>query len=177
MRLSNERDQNIVQSALSDATASLLNFLPSLGLRETIVFGEGVTLPSRIRLFHLPSEALPRGNSAKFAEAWSNDLGDDGMIEEIVARWRTVGQAREESEGSTAPAHPEQLSAEVNDTGPSSPDQTSAAPQVPQHFVENGHLEGTMEGPPPKPGVVGTPPLFDRSTMHAAVTPAQSSIE
>ena len=43
MRLSNERDQKIVKSAVSDAAESLLRFLPSLGTRETITFGEGVT--------------------------------------------------------------------------------------------------------------------------------------
>lgn len=89
MRLTNERDQNIVRSALSDASASLLDFLPSLGTRETIVFGEGVTLPSRIRLAELPAGAVPHGKSARFVDAWSQDISDNGLIDQIVTRWRT----------------------------------------------------------------------------------------
>jgi len=90
MRLTNERDQNIVRSALSDASASLLDFLPSLGTRETIVFGEGVTLPTRIRLAELPAHAVPHGKSARFVDAWSQDINDDGLVDQIVSRWRTA---------------------------------------------------------------------------------------
>lgn len=89
MRLSNDSDQAIVRSALSDSAESLLNFLPSLGARETIVFGEGVTLPSRIVLLELPKDALPKGNTARFEDAWTEDVGDDGLLDSIVDRWRT----------------------------------------------------------------------------------------
>lgn len=89
MRLTNERDQHIVRSALSDASASLLDFLPSLGTRETIVFGEGVSLPSRIRLAELPADAVPHGKSARFVDAWAQDISDDGLIDQMVSRWRT----------------------------------------------------------------------------------------
>jgi hypothetical protein len=98
MRLSNERDQRIIQSALSEATASMLDFLPSLGTREAIAFGEGVTLPSRIYFSELPQEALPRGGGAKVTEAWSSDLSDDGLLESIVERWRLAAQQPNEDE-------------------------------------------------------------------------------
>ena len=55
MRMANERDQNIIRSAVSDAAASLLAFLPSLGTREVFAFGEGVALPTRLRFSELPS--------------------------------------------------------------------------------------------------------------------------
>ena len=42
MRMANERDQQVIRSAVSDAAASLLEFLPSLGTREAFAFGEGV---------------------------------------------------------------------------------------------------------------------------------------
>jgi DNA helicase HerA-like ATPase len=102
MRLTNDRDQDIVRSALSDASASLLDFLPSLGTRETIVFGEGVSLPSRIRLAELPAHAVPHGKSARFVDAWSQDVNDNGLIDQIVSRWRTsedeVGEPSEAAE-------------------------------------------------------------------------------
>src|SRR3569832_1509562 len=44
MRLSNDRDQELLRSALSDAAANLLTFIPSLGTREVFCFGAGVAL-------------------------------------------------------------------------------------------------------------------------------------
>jgi hypothetical protein len=49
MRLANDRDQALLRSAVSDAAANLLSFVPSLGTREVLAFGEGVALPTRLR--------------------------------------------------------------------------------------------------------------------------------
>ncbi len=102
MRLSNERDQKIVQSALSDASASLLDFLPTLGTRETIAFGEGVTLPSRILLAKLPADALPSGGGTRFVDAWADDIPDDGLIDQIIHRWRVAQENDPEQEAGAA---------------------------------------------------------------------------
>ena len=58
LRMSNERDQAIVTSAISDTGSGLLEFLPALGQREAIAFGDGVALPVRIRFDEMP-EAVP----------------------------------------------------------------------------------------------------------------------
>ena len=126
MRLANERDQNIVRSALSDASASLLDFLPSLGTRETIVFGEGVSLPSRIRLAELPAHAVPHGKSARFVDAWSQDICDDGLIDQIVSRWRTsedesgelAGHATNYPQTGQMPQHGGQANGQINGAAP-----------------------------------------------------------
>lgn len=89
MRLSNERDQQIVKSAVSDAAESLLHFLPSLGVRETIAFGEGVTLPSRIMLSELPESALPKG-AGDHLNMETQEL-DPGLVDDAILRWRSVG--------------------------------------------------------------------------------------
>lgn len=99
MRLSNERDQNIIKSALSEATTGMLDFLSSLGTRECIAFGEGVSLPSRISFLELPNYALPKGGGATVTKAWSEDVADDGMLEDIVGRWRL--SAHQEHAGDT----------------------------------------------------------------------------
>lgn len=88
MRLSNERDQKIVKAAVADAAESLLRFLPSLGTRETIAFGEGVTLPSRIMLAELPPEALPQGAGAHLN---GEEEPDPAFVDEAILRWRSVG--------------------------------------------------------------------------------------
>ena len=56
MRMANERDQAIVRSAVSDAAANLLAFVPSLGTREVFAFGEGVALPTRLKFKQLAPE-------------------------------------------------------------------------------------------------------------------------
>ena len=59
MRMANERDQAIVRSAVSDAAANLLAFVPSLGTREVLAFGEGVALPTRLKFKQLAGEPHP----------------------------------------------------------------------------------------------------------------------
>ena len=59
MRLANERDQQIIRSAISDASASTINFLSSIGNREAIAFGEGVATTMRMRFAELKPQELP----------------------------------------------------------------------------------------------------------------------
>ena len=87
MRLSNERDQHFVRSAVPDGAVELLNFLPSLGTAETIVFGESVNLPMRVVLKHLPSELRPHSSSAKFSEQWNRpDLAPE-LMDQVYENW------------------------------------------------------------------------------------------
>ena len=88
MRLTNERDQDILRAGISDAAASLLEFMSTMGTGEAIVFGEGVALPTRIKFDMLPEDAAPKSNTASFTTNWSKDLPDDSFLHEIVGRWR-----------------------------------------------------------------------------------------
>ncbi len=60
MRLANERDQALLRSAVSDAAANLLSFVPSLGTREVLAFGEGVAPPTRLRFKEVPPPIAAR---------------------------------------------------------------------------------------------------------------------
>ncbi len=91
LRMSNDKDQNIVQSAVADTGSGLLEFLPSLGQREAIAFGDGMTLPVRIKFDELPKNALPRSSTARFTEKWQKSVGDEGFLEQVVERWRASG--------------------------------------------------------------------------------------
>jgi DNA helicase HerA-like ATPase len=94
MRMSNDRDQALLRSALSDDSADLLSFLPTLGTREVIGFGEGLPLPTRMTFKLLPDHLLPRGNAA---EDWSSASGSRPTIEfiqDIVDRWRRASSDR-----------------------------------------------------------------------------------
>ncbi len=67
MRLANDIDQAIVKSAVPDAGSSLVDFLPSLGNREGIAFGEGVPLPTRFRFTDIAADRIPRSQSGRQA--------------------------------------------------------------------------------------------------------------
>ena len=88
MRLTNERDQDILRAGISDAAASLLEFMSTMGAGEAITFGEGVALPTRIKFDMLPANEMPRSNTASFTKNWSKDLPDDTFLHEVVSRWR-----------------------------------------------------------------------------------------
>jgi DNA helicase HerA-like ATPase len=113
MRLTNERDQEILRAGISDAAASLLEFMSTMGTGEAITFGDGVALPTRIKFDMLPAEALPRSNTASFTKNWAMDLPDDSFLTEIVGRWRAQSHnpdamigAAEQAPAAPAPAQP-----------------------------------------------------------------------
>ena len=87
MRLSNERDQHFVRAAVPDGAVELLNFLPSLGTAETIVFGESVNLPMRVVLKHLPAELRPHSSSAKFSEQWNKADLSAAQMDMVYENW------------------------------------------------------------------------------------------
>ncbi len=96
LRMSNDRDQAIVTSAVSDTGSGLLEFLGALGQREAIAFGDGVALPVRIKFDELPQSALPRSSTARFSEKWQHSVGNESLLEAVVDRWRSSGAGNHE---------------------------------------------------------------------------------
>jgi DNA helicase HerA-like ATPase len=95
MRLANERDQMLLRSAVSDAAANLLSFVPSLGTREVLAFGEGVALPTRLRFKEVPSHQLPR-SEATIATVSSAAAGHDmHFVGAVLERWRGATSQRD----------------------------------------------------------------------------------
>lgn len=60
MRLANDRDQEIIRSAIADSSVGTISFLSSIGNREAIAFGEAIMTPMRIKFSDLPHEHIPR---------------------------------------------------------------------------------------------------------------------
>jgi DNA helicase HerA-like ATPase len=87
MRMANDRDQALLRSAVSDAAANLLAFVPSLGTGEVLAFGEGVALPTRLKFKRLPEELIPRSESVSNARMEASGL-NDGFIDSVIERWR-----------------------------------------------------------------------------------------
>jgi uncharacterized protein len=95
MRLANDRDQALLRSAVSDAAANLLSFVPSLGTREVLAFGEGVALPTRLRFKEVPVHQLPR-SEATIATVPSVTAGHDmHFVSSVLERWRAATSHRD----------------------------------------------------------------------------------
>jgi hypothetical protein len=88
MRMANDRDQAIVRAAVSDAAASLLAFVPSLGTREVFAFGEGVALPTRMHFKELPAHLIPKGEALARSSIEAGERVDHEFIASVVERWR-----------------------------------------------------------------------------------------
>lgn len=79
MRLANERDQEIIRSAIADSSASTLSFLSSMGQREAIAFGEGVATTMRMKFERLEGVLIP-GSAEKSASS-RYDPRKDGEVD------------------------------------------------------------------------------------------------
>jgi uncharacterized protein len=155
LRLTNERDQEILKAGISDAAASLLEFMPTMGTGEAVTFGEGVALPTRIKFDMLPADELPRSTTASFSKNWAKDLKDDSFLQEVVNRWRaqtynpdSTGYSLENSEQAHAVAASMTMPPPVAPQ-PSQP-QAAAQAQAPRPSVRRDTAFG-QQTPPSRP--------------------------
>jgi DNA helicase HerA-like ATPase len=95
MRLANDRDQALLRSAVSDAAANLLSFVPSLGTREVLAFGEGVALPTRLRFKEVPAHQLPRSEATIATTPSAHSGHDISFVSSVLERWRGATSHRE----------------------------------------------------------------------------------
>jgi hypothetical protein len=88
MRMANDRDQALVRSAVSDAAANLLAFMPSLGPREMIAYGEGLPLPSRMILTKLAAHLIPRAEAVANIGGDATRVGEGDFLDQVIEKWR-----------------------------------------------------------------------------------------
>ncbi|RAI34729.1 ATPase [Rhodoplanes elegans] len=88
MRMANDRDQALLRSAVSDAAANLLGFVPSLGTREVLAFGEGVALPTRLRFREVPAHLLPKSEAIGSVRVDPAGRYDQAFVASVLERWR-----------------------------------------------------------------------------------------
>ncbi|HEY2445308.1 MAG TPA: DUF87 domain-containing protein [Rhizomicrobium sp.] len=94
LRLSSDRDQQVMRSSTYEGTLDLLDSLPLLGDREAIILGQGVSMPMRITFDNLNSNAVPRNLNVGFSKAWKQPNMNRDELEGIVARWRQRGREK-----------------------------------------------------------------------------------
>jgi hypothetical protein len=110
MRMTNDRDQALLRSAVSDTAANLLAFLPSLGTGEVFAFGEGVAMPTRLKFKQLPAHLLPKSEAINTATASADPAVNSDFMASVVERWRGM-KTNQESSDSDVPLPEEQPAA------------------------------------------------------------------
>jgi uncharacterized protein len=88
MRLSNERDQEIIRSAIPNSSISTTNFLSSIGNGEAIAFGEAIVVPMRMKFTQVEKRYLPKAHGV--VDKGMEDTPDTVDLRAIVARMRSV---------------------------------------------------------------------------------------
>lgn len=88
MRLTTERDQNFIKSAVPDWAHGVVSSISALRNRECIAFGECVPMPVRVAIDFLEEERRPSSSEPRFTEAWNAPPTDPGMVPRIISRWR-----------------------------------------------------------------------------------------
>jgi uncharacterized protein len=88
MRLTNDRDQEIIRSAIPESSMSATSFISSLGNGEAIAFGEAVSVAMRMKFNRLPTTYLPKTLSSEVAEV--EDSGDTINLRNIISHMRQL---------------------------------------------------------------------------------------
>ncbi|SFB48901.1 hypothetical protein SAMN03159496_04252 [Rhizobium sp. NFR07] len=88
MRLSNDRDQEIIKSAIPNSSISTTSFLSSIGNGEAIAFGEAIAVPMRMKFSHVESKYLPKARG--IADKGMEGTSDTVDLRTIVSRMRSV---------------------------------------------------------------------------------------
>lgn len=114
MRLTNESDQEIIKSALSDSSGAIVGFLSSLDNREAIAFGEGVAVPMRLYFDDYDlAQMRKNANIEDYVEVSGNidDMSPDSLIANMRGIQEQINISQTEImnnklEGTQLPEHP-----------------------------------------------------------------------
>jgi hypothetical protein len=88
MRLANDRDQDIIRSAIPNSSISTTSFLSSIGNGEAIAFGEAIAVPMRMRFSRVEEHLLPKANGS--VARTSEDTPDTVDLRTVVSRMRSI---------------------------------------------------------------------------------------
>lgn len=89
MRLTNDRDQEIIRSAIPNSSVSTTSFISSIGNGEAIAFGEAIAVPMRMKFSRIEQKYLPKANGT--SPRGSEDSPDTVDLRSIVGRMRSTG--------------------------------------------------------------------------------------
>ena len=85
-RISNDRDQELVNKLVPDNLRGLLRELPSLPSQRAILLGWASELPIMVQMNHLSEEYSPQSTDPTYWKAWTAPRGTQ------PTDWKTVSE-------------------------------------------------------------------------------------
>jgi len=108
-RISNDRDQELVQRLVPDSLRGLLRELPLLPSQSAILLGWATELPVMVRVDDLPKSQQPHSDDPAFWDVWTG-RDAEGKVVERSADWKAIaedwqqGTGRADKQGAAAGA-------------------------------------------------------------------------
>jgi DNA helicase HerA-like ATPase len=90
-RISNDRDQDLVQRFVPDNLQGILRDLPTLPSQNAILLGWATELPVLVRMNDLPKNQQPQSDDPDFWNVWTGKDQRDVNWEEIAKDWQQNG--------------------------------------------------------------------------------------
>jgi DNA helicase HerA-like ATPase len=158
MRLSNDRDQALIRSAVSDAAANLLSFIPSLGTREVFTFGSGVALPTRMRFQELPVAQRPNSEASGDTRSDAGTNMNRDLLTTVIERWRSATMSHRMSDDEFT----DYAEAPALQPAPAGPVPVPPSPrgEALRSSLLKKPLDAASFGAPPNSSPPGYPPKF-----------------
>jgi hypothetical protein len=156
MRLANDRDQEIIRSAIPDSSISTTSFISSIGNGEAIAFGEAIAVPMRMRFTRVAESALPKANGVNAKQ--TEETPDTVDLRTIVGRMRAIA-------GPDISAF--QQSFETSFGG---------LPSAPEGLYDDEEFDDDEGFDPRRPSPVPQPQPPARTTAASFPTPSPSSV-
>ncbi len=184
MRLSNDRDQALIRSAISDAGATMLTFVPSLGTGEVFAFGAGVPLPTRMKFREVPPEKRPTSEAGGNTKIAAGATADRNLIDNVIDRWRAATMSKgqqSDDEGSEFGGWRDDISTARDETPryPAAPREEAprypATPPV-QPAMQPPPMQQAMQPPHAYAAVPAAAPAYEQPPAQAPAAPPRPSI-
>lgn len=80
LRLTNERDKNVIKNLLPDSLKSTIEFLPLLDVGEALVVGDAILLPSKLLLDKPTEDHQPISATKNFWDEWDQNKPDNDAV-------------------------------------------------------------------------------------------------
>jgi uncharacterized protein len=96
-RISNDKDQELVNKLVPDNLRGLLRDLPSLPSQNAILLGWATELPVLVRMNDLPKEHRPQSDDPDFWDVWTGAKPREVDWKKIADSWQNRSDAEEPS--------------------------------------------------------------------------------
>lgn len=111
-RITNDRDQDLIQRLVPDNLRGLLRELPSLPSQNAVLLGWASELPVLVRMDDLPTAQQPRSDDPEFWDVWTGEKERNISWEDIAQDWQAGSSEKQSDMGQVSQEPAEQNSEE-----------------------------------------------------------------